>query len=98
MYQSVPRSVSIHFGSCCPRMQKMSTLNTAQRMLPLSFTPFRGVSFGSPVFISPILYIDCMKRTLLSWSSGKDGAWSLHRLRQSSEYEVVALLTTFNQS
>jgi uncharacterized protein (TIGR00290 family) len=32
----------------------------------------------------------------LSWSSGKDSAWSLHTLRQGSEYEVVALLTTVN--
>jgi len=39
-----------------------------------------------------------MKRTLLSWSSGKDSAWSLHLLRSMPEYEVVALLTTFNQS
>jgi diphthamide synthase (EF-2-diphthine--ammonia ligase) len=38
-----------------------------------------------------------MKRTLLSWSSGKDSAWSLHLLRQQSEYEIVGLLTTFNQ-
>jgi diphthamide synthase (EF-2-diphthine--ammonia ligase) len=38
-----------------------------------------------------------MKRTLLSWSSGKDSAWSLHLLRQQNEYEVVGLLTTFNQ-
>ena len=38
-----------------------------------------------------------MKRTLLSWSSGKDSAWSLHLLRQGGEYEVVALLTTFNR-
>jgi diphthamide synthase (EF-2-diphthine--ammonia ligase) len=37
-----------------------------------------------------------MKRTLLSWSSGKDSAWSLHLLRQQGEYEVVGLLTTFN--
>ena len=37
-----------------------------------------------------------MKRILLSWSSGKDSAWSLHLLRQSAEYEVVGLLTTFN--
>ena len=37
-----------------------------------------------------------MKRILLSWSSGKDSAWSLHVLRQRSEYEVVGLLTTFN--
>ncbi|MGB6544841.1 MAG: hypothetical protein WA871_10015 [Candidatus Acidiferrales bacterium] len=33
----------------------------------------------------------------LSWSSGKDSAWSLHTLRQGSEFEVVALLTTVNQ-
>jgi uncharacterized protein (TIGR00290 family) len=38
-----------------------------------------------------------MKRILLSWSSGKDSAWSLHVLRQSAEYEVVGLLTTFNE-
>jgi uncharacterized protein (TIGR00290 family) len=39
-----------------------------------------------------------MKRTLLSWSSGKDSAWSLRLLRQQSEYEIVGLLTTFNQA
>jgi uncharacterized protein (TIGR00290 family) len=38
-----------------------------------------------------------MKRTLLSWSSGKDSAWSLHLLRQQNECEIVGLLTTFNQ-
>jgi uncharacterized protein (TIGR00290 family) len=37
-----------------------------------------------------------MKRTILSWSSGKDSAWALHLLRQSREYEVVGLLTTIN--
>ena len=37
------------------------------------------------------------KRILLSWSSGKDSAWSLHVLRQRAEYEVVGLLTTFNE-
>jgi len=39
-----------------------------------------------------------MKRTLLSWSSGKDSAWSLHLLRQQNKHEVVGLLTTFNQA
>src|SRR5271156_1390120 len=39
-----------------------------------------------------------MKRVLLSWSSGKDSAWSLHVLRQRGEYEVVGLLTTFNEA
>jgi uncharacterized protein (TIGR00290 family) len=37
-------------------------------------------------------------RTLLSWSSGKDSAWSLHVLRQQPEYEVVGLLTTLNRN
>jgi len=39
-----------------------------------------------------------MKRVLLSWSSGKDSAWSLYVLRQQGEYEVAALLTTFNEA
>src|SRR6266568_6408242 len=39
-----------------------------------------------------------MKRILLSWSSGKDSAWSLHILRQRGEYEVAGLLTTFNEA
>jgi uncharacterized protein (TIGR00290 family) len=39
-----------------------------------------------------------MKKTLLSWSSGKDSAWSLHLLGQQEEHEIVGLLTTFNQA
>ena len=39
-----------------------------------------------------------MKRVLLSWSSGKDSAWTLHRLRQDGDVEVVGLLTTVNES
>jgi uncharacterized protein (TIGR00290 family) len=35
-------------------------------------------------------------RTWLSWSSGKDSAWSLHALRQSGEAEVTGLFTTVN--
>jgi uncharacterized protein (TIGR00290 family) len=37
-----------------------------------------------------------MKRVLLSWSSGKDSAWTLHKLRQEPAVEVCALLTTLN--
>jgi uncharacterized protein (TIGR00290 family) len=33
----------------------------------------------------------------LSWSSGKDSAWALHKLRASPEFEVTALLTTINR-
>jgi uncharacterized protein (TIGR00290 family) len=39
-----------------------------------------------------------MRRILLSWSSGKDSAWALHLLRQSPQLQVVALVTSFNQS
>lgn len=35
-------------------------------------------------------------RVLLSWSSGKDSAWALHRLRQDPDVEVVGLATTVN--
>jgi uncharacterized protein (TIGR00290 family) len=37
-----------------------------------------------------------MKRVLLSWSSGKDSAWTLHVLRQQPDVEVVGMLTTLN--
>ena len=37
-----------------------------------------------------------MKRVWLSWSSGKDSAWTLHVLRQRADLEVVGLLTTVN--
>lgn len=39
-----------------------------------------------------------MKRVLLSWSSGKDSAWSLHVLRRTPDVEVAGLLTTLNKS
>lgn len=37
-------------------------------------------------------------RVLLSWSSGKDAAWALHRLHRQADVEVVALLTTLSAS
>ena len=39
-----------------------------------------------------------MRRVLLSWSSGKDSAWTLHLLRQQPDVEVVGLLTTLNEA
>src|SRR5215471_4143181 len=36
-------------------------------------------------------------KILLSWSSGKDSAWSLHVLRQRQEFEVAGLMTTVNE-
>jgi uncharacterized protein (TIGR00290 family) len=37
-----------------------------------------------------------LKKVLLSWSSGKDSAWTLHVLRQRADVEVTGLLTTIN--
>ena len=37
-------------------------------------------------------------RVLLSWSSGKDSAWALQRLRQQPGFEIVGLVTTFNEA
>jgi uncharacterized protein (TIGR00290 family) len=44
-----------------------------------------------------------LKRALLSWSSGKDSAWALHRMRSHALHsgvtgvEIAGLLTAFNQ-
>ena len=37
-----------------------------------------------------------MKRVLLSWSSGKDSAWTLHALRRDPTIELCGLITTLN--
>ena len=38
------------------------------------------------------------KRIVVSWSGGKDSAWTLHTLRQRpNEYRVIGLLTSINQ-
>ncbi len=36
-------------------------------------------------------------RALLSWSSGKDSAWTLHRCRQADAFDIVGLVTTLNE-
>ena len=36
------------------------------------------------------------KKTLLSWSSGKDSAWTLYQLQQDDDIELVGLVTTVN--
>lgn len=38
------------------------------------------------------------KRTLLSWSSGKDSAWTLYRLQQDPTIELAGLVTTVNMT
>jgi diphthamide synthase (EF-2-diphthine--ammonia ligase) len=37
-------------------------------------------------------------RLLLSWSSGKDSAWTLHRLRMQDAFEIAGLVTTVNEA
>ena len=34
---------------------------------------------------------------LLSWSGGKDAAWTLHMLRQRNDVQVVGLVTTLTE-
>jgi uncharacterized protein (TIGR00290 family) len=41
---------------------------------------------------------DPRMKVILSWSSGKDSAWALHKLRQRDDLDVIGLLTTFNES
>jgi uncharacterized protein (TIGR00290 family) len=38
------------------------------------------------------------KRTLVSWSSGKDSAWALHVLKQNPDVEVLGLFTVVNHA
>ena len=37
------------------------------------------------------------KKTLLSWSSGKDSAWALHVLQQQKDVEIIGLFCTYNE-
>jgi uncharacterized protein (TIGR00290 family) len=37
-----------------------------------------------------------LRKVALSWSSGKDSAWTLHLLRQQPKIQIAALITTFN--
>lgn len=39
-----------------------------------------------------------MPAILLAWSSGKDSAWALEVLRREGQFEVVGLVTTFNEA
>jgi len=38
-----------------------------------------------------------MRKTLVSWSSGKDSAWLVHVLRSQGDIEIGALMTTINE-
>ncbi|UCD88082.1 MAG: hypothetical protein JSV01_10190, partial [Desulfobacterales bacterium] len=37
-------------------------------------------------------------RTIISWSSGKDSAWTLYLLKQEKDIDLVGLVTTVNQT
>lgn len=38
------------------------------------------------------------RKTLMSWSSGKDSAWALHTLQQDPDIDVVGLFCTVNKA
>src|SRR5581483_9488014 len=37
-------------------------------------------------------------KALIAWSSGKDSAWALHKVRCAVSYEVVGALTTVTET
>jgi uncharacterized protein (TIGR00290 family) len=37
-------------------------------------------------------------KVVVAWSSGKDSAWTLHRLRSVPDTDVIGLLTTFSEA
>jgi uncharacterized protein (TIGR00290 family) len=37
-------------------------------------------------------------KALIAWSSGKDSAWALHKIRSAGDYEVVGALTTVTET
>ncbi len=37
------------------------------------------------------------KKTLISWSTGKDSAWAYYQLKNQSEYDLVGLFCTINK-
>lgn len=39
-----------------------------------------------------------MKKTILSWSSGKDSAWALHALQQDPEIDLLGLFSVVNKA
>jgi uncharacterized protein (TIGR00290 family) len=39
-----------------------------------------------------------LTKVVLSWSSGTESTWTLHLLRQRSDIQIAALLTTFNSA
>ena len=38
------------------------------------------------------------KKAIVSWSTGKDGAYAYHKATQSGEFEIVGLLTTITET
>lgn len=57
-----------------------------------------GSCFSIDNVPSSIENVFILRNVLLSWSSGKDSAWSLHVLRQQPDIKVAGLLTTVNES
>ena len=55
---------------------------------------FFGYASGYP----NLLKENGMKKTLLSWSSGKDSAWALHALQQDPEIELLGLFSVVNKA
>jgi diphthamide synthase (EF-2-diphthine--ammonia ligase) len=78
------------------RISCLSLLGRTLSLLRFVFIFRTDRGHGQQIAVLFRIVESTMKRILLSWSSGKDSAWSLHVLRQQREYEIAGLLTTFN--
>ena len=94
-------------ATCCQNRANQRTPTTAHQpallACDLGARASRGdlvirmhfLASGTDAAIARLLS-SAMKRVLLSWSSGKDSAWTLHVLRRDPSIEFCGLLTTLN--
>jgi uncharacterized protein (TIGR00290 family) len=66
-----------------------------QALISQPFTPANAVNRSAD--FSRSTEEEMKKKTLLSWSSGKDSAWALHLLRKNPMIDLVGLFTVMNQ-
>ena len=79
-----------------PEQQSCTGVAVSGLFIPLLPTALPTAPVPNESVRKGVSYHGRMKRVLLSWSSGKDSAWTLHLLRQRGDNEIVGLLTTVN--
>ena len=54
-----------------------------------------GSRFSSMIHAVPFAVVKKKKRVMVSWSSGKDSAWTLHRLRADAHFAAVEKIIAY---